>query len=143
MVNLEALAGGVGIGFAVSLFLLLLGRVAGISGILEGALTQLSGEEFLRGIWRWSFLLGLLLGGLTLSFVAPETLSTKNQLSWHWLVLAGLLVGFGTSLGSGCTSGHGVCGVSRFAKRSIAATITFILFGVMTVALLKAVGVLA
>lgn len=132
-----ALAGGALIGVAVSLMLYLNGRVTGISGIIYGLLNPAKDDK----AWRLYFVGGLLLGGLALNFLKPDafhnTLSTSNGT----VVLAGLLVGFGTILGSGCTSGHGVCGLSRLSLRSLAATLTFIASGILFVALFKSLGV--
>jgi uncharacterized membrane protein YedE/YeeE len=135
---INALIGGVIIGISVSLMLLWNGRVTGISGIIYGALTPTKGDTS----WRMQFILGLILGGLTLKALNPNvfsgSLSTENWI----LVVAGLLVGFGTILGSGCTSGHGVCGISRMSPRSLIATISFIAAGVIAVAIFKYLGVL-
>ena len=118
---LSASVGGLLIGSAAALLLWANGRVAGISGILGQALWPAPGEE--RG-WRIAFLAGLPLGALLASLLGvrlvPEIASTPPT-----LILAGLLVGFGTRLGNGCTSGHGVCGLGRGSKRSLAATLTF------------------
>lgn len=127
---LYALMGGVLIGLAVSLMLLLNGRVTGISGIISGLLTPAKGDI----AWRIYFVLGLIGGGLIYNFVKGETHSLTLITEFNWSIpVAGLLVGFGTVLGSGCTSGHGVCGISRMSVRSLIATITFILAGVITV----------
>lgn len=118
---LSASVGGLLIGSAAALLLWANGRVAGISGILGQALWPAPGEE--RG-WRIAFLAGLPLGALLASLLGvrlvPEIASNPPT-----LILAGLLVGFGTRLGNGCTSGHGVCGLGRGSKRSLAATLTF------------------
>ncbi len=117
---IPALAGGIMIGLAASGLLLLQGRIAGISGILGTVLRD--GDE--RG-WRVAFLLGLPLGAALTQLAAgpaPVTVSGGTAL----LVAAGVFVGVGTQIGSGCTSGHGVCGIARFSARSIVATITFI-----------------
>jgi uncharacterized membrane protein YedE/YeeE len=118
---LSGTLGGLLIGLAAALLLLANGRVAGISGILGQAIWPTAGEE--RG-WRIAFLVGLPLGA---GFVALTRgpLVTDIQASPPVLVLAGLLVGFGTRLGNGCTSGHGVCGMARGSGRSVAATFTF------------------
>lgn len=131
--SLWALAGGLLIGLSVTLMLFFKGRVTGISGITYGFIT------FAKGDWAWRgfFILGLLLGGLALKFYLPESLENQvGQSTWR-LILAGLLVGYGTVLGNGCTSGHGVCGISRFSLRSIAATLTFMAFGILAVALMN------
>ena len=134
----NALCGGVLIGISVSLMLLWNGRVTGISGILFESLRYYRGETS----WRLSFLLGLLCGGLVLKLLVPQAFSGA-LLSANWTVFtAGLLVGFGTVLGSGCTSGHGICGVSRLSPRSLLATVLFIGSGVLAVALFRAMGIL-
>lgn len=130
------LLGGVLIGVAVSLMLLLLGRVFGVSGILAGALAPVRGDTG----WRVAAVLGMLTAGVLISFFAPDLLVGNTVGTPVRYVVAGSLVGFGTQLGSGCTSGHGVCGMSRLSPRSIVATITFILVGMVTVALLRTLG---
>ncbi|MEE4209331.1 MAG: YeeE/YedE family protein [Parvularcula sp.] len=129
---LSALLGGGMIGLAAVLLMLRHGRIAGISGIVSGALLPPDGE---RG-WRASFVLGLLAPGILLSLLgaAPEAVFTAGPLL---LVLAGLLVGFGTRLGSGCTSGHGVCGLARLSRRSLVAVLVFMAAGFVTVTLLR------
>ena len=128
---LFALLGGALIGLSASLFWSLNGRIAGVSGVLAGSFKS-SGEE--RRV-RVLFLLGLVLAGLlfgTLSHrIAAPTLPLLP------LALAGLLVGAGTRLGGGCTSGHGVCGLSRFSLRSLIATLTFIATGALTVLVVR------
>jgi uncharacterized protein len=128
-----SLFGGVCIGFAASMMLLLNGRVTGISGILNGVLTPQKGDTF----WRVLFVLGLYSGGLALSFLRPESFLDTTQTSWTRLIIAGLLVGFGTIMGSGCTSGHGVCGMSRLSIRSIVATVAFMMAGILSVLLFQ------
>jgi uncharacterized membrane protein YedE/YeeE len=117
----SALAGGILIGISASLLLLLNGRIAGISGILGGLFQAPASDR----AWRAAFLGGLLIGGLFFRFFDPQALSMEIDRSTAALAAAGLLVGFGTRTGSGCTSGHGVCGISRFSPRSIVATMTF------------------
>jgi len=119
----SSLLGGVLIGTAASLLLVANGRIAGISGIVGGLLR--GGPEI---SWRALFVAGLLAGGLVLQAVAPLTIGPA-VVGLPVLVVAGLLVGFGTQLGSGCTSGHGVCGVGRLSPRSLVATATFMLAG--------------
>ncbi len=127
-----ALVGGVMIGLAAALLLFTNGRIAGISGILAGALGSRGPELG----WRLTFLFGLLAGG-ALIFVMPQRFDMQGLPPLSWVVVAGLLVGFGTRLGSGCTSGHGVCGVSRGSPRSLVATLTFMLTGALTVFLVR------
>jgi uncharacterized membrane protein YedE/YeeE len=117
----SALIGGVLVGVASTLLMLFTGRIAGISGIFGGSLTPAAAD---RG-WRLAFLAGLIL--------APAA----SGLFGHPIVAAGLLVGFGTRLGSGCTSGHGVCGVARLSSRSIAATVLFMASAIAVVAVMR------
>ena len=133
---LAGLAGGILIGLAAAVMLLILGRIAGVSGLTAKAV-GLGGSGIARS-GAWMFVIGLPLGalfvmlasgGLEASFASPVTLA-----------IAGLLVGIGTRLGSGCTSGHGVCGVSRLSGRSIVATVTFMATGIATVAIMNAFG---
>ena len=122
----SALIGGALIGLSASVLLLLNGRVAGISGILGGLVrTRAPGGET---SWRAMFVVGLLVGGLVLLLVRPASFGA-TPVSLPLAIVAGVFVGFGTRLGSGCTSGHGVCGLSRFSARSLAATMTFMATG--------------
>lgn len=126
-------AGGVLIGLAAVLLLAVNGRVAGVSGILGGILTSRSGAE---RSWRLLFVTGLIAGAaLYRLFYGP--LPIQIQSTAPVLLAAGALVGWGTRLGSGCTSGHGVCGLARLSPRSLLATVTFMLFGVLTVYVVK------
>ena len=128
---LSAAIGGVLIGLSAVLLMLLTGRIAGISGIFSGLL-NLRGED--KG-WRIAFLAGLILAPIIAGWIgygmAPPTLPAN----WVIITAAGLLIGFGTRLGGGCTSGHGICGVGRLSLRSIAATIVFMTTAVITVAI--------
>jgi uncharacterized membrane protein YedE/YeeE len=124
----SAAIGGALIGLAAVLLLLAHGRIAGISGILGGALTGPLQEEG----WRLAFLAGLPIGALLVGSLRGG-LPIEISASPATLVAAGLLVGFGTQLGSGCTSGHGVCGMARGSARSIAATLVFMATGALTV----------
>ena len=126
---LTSLLGGMLIGLASVLMLGFNGRILGISGIAGGIL-QKSRE---KKQWRYLFLAGLLTGGAMVFVVNPSAFEMSISRSPVALVLAGVLVGFGTRLGNGCTSGHGVCGVSRLAPRSLMATLTFMAFGAATV----------
>lgn len=125
---LASLVGGLLIGTAASLLWVLRGRVAGISGIASGALVR-SGD---RG-WRIAFVAGLVVAGLIGAAVAPAAFANSEPRSPAVVIGAGLLVGFGTRLGSGCTSGHGICGLARGRARSLAATLTFMAAGALTV----------
>jgi len=124
---LIAIGGGVLIGTAATVLLAFNGRTAGISGILGGLVPPQTGDAN----WRVSFLVGLVLAGLALSTTLPEAFTTLDRPVWT-IVLAGLLVGVGTRLGNGCTSGHGVCGMARFSTRSFAAVGAFMVTGVLT-----------
>lgn len=126
-----AFIGGAMIGLSSSTMLGGLGRVTGISGILGSSLNIFQDDNQ----WRYSFLAGLIGGGAALYHFYPELFQYSVSASPVIIIVAGLLVGFGTRLGSGCTSGHGVCGLPRMAKRSFLATLTFMLFGVITVAI--------
>ncbi|CAN7423500.1 YeeE/YedE family protein [Duganella sp. LjRoot269] len=127
-----ALAGGILIGLAAALFILLNGRIAGISGIIGGLLRPNKGDIG----WRFAFIAGLILAPVIYGvfYALP---ATQIDAGTGILILAGLLVGVGTRYGSGCTSGHGVCGISRLSPRSIAATIIFMAAGFVTVFLLR------
>ena len=133
-------AGGLLVGVAAAIMLLGLGRIAGISGIFAGLLAPTAGTPGDRAIDA-AFLGGLLAGGLVLLAVAPQVFPAAAPRTLPVMALAGFLVGFGTRLGCGCTSGHGVCGVSRLAPRSIAATATFVAAGMVTVTVLRVLGV--
>ena len=132
---LQALGGGVLIGLASWLLLASLGRVTGISGIAASALFPGKNDFKEDPSWRWTFLAGLVvMGGVATLWLQPP--ANTNQ-PWGTLALAGLLVGFGTVMGSGCTSGHGVCGLGRRSLRSLVATVTFISTGFATVFIAK------
>jgi uncharacterized membrane protein YedE/YeeE len=130
---INAIWGGLIIGASAAAFLLLEGRVLGVSGI-TGRIS-----EFTRGdtAWRVVFVVGTILGGFIASNIWPENFSNLiSESNYLRLAAAGLLVGFGTKMGNGCTSGHGVCGIGRLSPRGIAATLTFMAFGVLTVFIL-------
>jgi len=127
-----ALAGGVLLGLASALFVLLNGRILGISGIVGGLLRPRAGDMG----WRLAFLLGMLVApGLYWLVVGPT--QPRIDANWGMVVIAGLLVGVGTRYGSGCTSGHGVCGLSRMSPRSLVATLAFMGTGFVTVFLIR------
>jgi uncharacterized membrane protein YedE/YeeE len=126
---MHALAGGVLIGLASSALWLLNGRVAGISGITGGLLARPTADTG----WRLLFVGGLVTGGVLLRVVVAEPFGGLAGMPPAMLLAAGFLVGLGASLGNGCTSGHGVCGVSRGSPRSIVATLTFMAVGALTV----------
>ena len=127
-----ALAGGLILGLAAAAFVLLHGRILGISGILGGLLHPRSKDV----AWRIAFVLGLLAAPL-LYRLAVGMIEVRIDASWGMVVLAGLLVGVGTRYGSGCTSGHGVCGLSRLSPRSLVATLAFMGAGFATVYLIR------
>jgi uncharacterized membrane protein YedE/YeeE len=127
-----SLAGGIAIGIAAAMFILLNGRIAGISGVLGGLLAPARGDVS----WRVAFIAGLV-GAPLLYALAADLPTPRIDAGYGALVAAGLLVGFGTGYGSGCTSGHGVCGISRLSPRSLAATGAFMAAGFVTVFVLR------
>jgi hypothetical protein len=131
-----ALCGGAIIGLAATFLLLFNGRVAGVSGIAGGLVGGAEGRP-----WRLAFVLGMVAGGLLLKLLAPGVFGSEGLVrSPLLLVGAGLLVGYGTRMANGCTSGHGVCGLSRGSVRSLAATLTFMATGAGTVFLVRHLG---
>lgn len=124
----SALVGGGLIGLAASMLLLVNGRVAGVSGIVKNVLKPVRGDI----AWRLAFIAGLVAGPLLYALLG-NTVVVEIRAPLALLVVAGAVVGFGTSMGSGCTSGHGVCGIARLSARSILATISFMTSGVLTV----------
>ncbi len=128
----SALAGGVLIGIAAGMFVLFNGRIAGISGILGGLLKPAKGDA----AWRIAFIGGLLIAPLVYALMATLPMPQIDA-GYGALILAGLLVGIGTSYGSGCTSGHGVCGLSRLSPRSLVATAMFMAAGFVTVFVIR------
>ncbi len=127
----SALIGGLLIGLAATMLLLVNGRIAGISGIAGGLVKQAQGEV----AWRLLFVLGLVIGAGAYGLLAPVPIEIDASLPV--VVLGGLLVGFGTQLGRGCTSGHGVCGIARLSPRSIVATLVFMVSAGVTVYLVR------
>lgn len=132
----QALAGGTLIGLGAVVLMAALGRIAGISGILGQAL---AGGAVGRG-WRLAFLAGMLAAAWLVFDFTPAGFEPRTGYPRGLLLLAGLLVGYGTALGSGCTSGHGVCGLSRLSPRSLAATAVFMAFGMATAMWLRHAG---
>ncbi|MCE2573430.1 YeeE/YedE family protein [Motilimonas eburnea] len=131
----SALAGGMLLGLSAVILLLFRGRIAGISGILSGLFTPHRGDTS----WRVLFLVGMMLGALALiplGFSIPDMPSS----SWLIYVVAGLLVGIGTKLGNGCTSGHGICGMGRFSVRSVVATLVFMAVAIAVVLIRQMLG---
>lgn len=125
---IPALAGGMLIGLSATLLLACNGRIAGISGILGGALALATDWG-----WRWTFLAGLLLGTALYEYGFAPAPTPSTALAPVTMILGGVLVGFGTRLGNGCTSGHGVCGLGRLSARSLAAVVTFLAVAMATV----------
>ena len=125
------LLGGLLIGISSLTMLALLGRITGISGIFAGVITAES------GIWRWAFLAGLIGGPLLFHLLTSTEAPLVSTTGWPMIITAGLLVGVGTRYAGGCTSGHGVCGISRLSIRSIIATVTFILSGIVTTTIVR------
>lgn len=128
-----AFLGGTLLGIAAALYVILHGRILGISGIVSGLLTPKEGDVD----WRLSLVLGLLSAPLIGSFLFGLQTITVIDADWIAIVIAGVLVGFGASYGSGCTSGHGVCGLSRLSPRSLVATISFMSAGFLTVFVIR------
>jgi uncharacterized membrane protein YedE/YeeE len=125
---IAATLGGILIGLASLVVLAALGRITGVSGIVGGLLREGPASQ----PWRAAFVAGLFGAGVVLAEFMPQAFESTIDRSPAALIVAGLLVGFGTRLGSGCTSGHGVCGISRFSRRSITATLAFIASGAAT-----------
>ena len=132
---LTALAGGALIGLAAAILLVVRGRIAGISGIIG----RLAGGPSALGTDRWQlqFVAGLLIAGVAARLLYPESMAFELDRSWVAIVAAGLLVGVGTRLGSGCTSGHGVCGISRMSPRSLVATMLFVGVGIASATVIR------
>jgi uncharacterized protein len=130
---LMATIGGAMIGLAASMLLLVYGRVAGISGIVGGLLQRPSADTH----WQAIFVAGLLAGGVILVVLWPNTIVAPTTRSLWAVGLAGLLVGVGVRMGRGCTSGHGVCGLSRLSKRSLVATMSFMATGFATATIIQ------
>lgn len=127
-----SLAGGLLIGLAVSMLILFNGRIAGISGIVGGLFKPTKNEM----AWRWAFILGLIIAPIIYA-MATELPEVEISAS-HWqLIVAGLLVGIGTRYASGCTSGHGICGIARLSRRSIIATLLFMASGMAVVYVMR------
>ena len=126
---ISGLLGGVLIGLAAVLLLLANGRIAGISGIVGGLLIRATADMG----WRVAFVAGLWLGAIVHWLVRGELFAVQVAATWPVMLIAGVLVGFGTRMGGGCTSGHGVCGIARLSKRSIVATLIFMGAGIATV----------
>jgi uncharacterized protein len=133
-VNLiSALLGGALIGLASVMLMALVGRIAGVSGILGEFLTLESGDK----VWRFAFIAGIILAPVASGLLGYPVPVPQMPASWTMIVFAGLLVGFGTRLGGGCTSGHGVCGIARLSTRSITATTIFMATAMIVVAVIR------
>ena len=132
---ISAFSGGILIGIAVILFFISTGRLAGVSGIVNNTLTNTK-----NWLSNFLFLVGLVLGPSAYVLILNNDIAFSMTSSLPLIIIGGILVGFGTKIGSGCTSGHGICGISRFSVRSIVATITFMIIAMITVALLKLLG---
>ena len=130
---LMPLTGGILIGIAASMMLLFNGKVAGVSGIFGGMLFQQGKER----AWQLSFIAGLIAGGILLYIINAEFFENSSGRGLLTATIAGLLVGIGTRVGGGCTSGHGVCGIGRLSGRSLVATVTFMFAGMVIVALVQ------
>ena len=126
------LVGGLLIGVSAVALLWCLGRIAGIAGIVWSAVSAQPDNA-----WRWLFILGLLLGPFAYHNLAAVPYPTPSAAPWWQALAGGLLVGFGAKLGSGCTSGHGVCGIGRLSPRSLLATLTFMATGIATVYVIR------
>lgn len=129
---LSALFGGMLIGLAVSLTFLINGKIAGLSGVFGRVFRFVPGDT----LWRVQFLVGLIAGAAAVFALHPSTAQFELMATMPTMAIAGLLVGLGTRVGGGCTSGHGVCGIARGSVASAAATVTFIVFGVLTASVL-------
>ncbi len=129
----SAIIGGGLIGLSAVWLMASIGRIAGISGIVGGVLAAPRNDI----AWRIVFVLGLIIGPLVVGLFRPDMLSADFPVTGALLILAGLLVGFGTQMGNGCTSGHGVCGISRLSMRSIVATFVFMITAMFTVYILR------
>ena len=130
---ISALVGGGLIGTASALLMLLNGRIAGISGILGGALTMSVRDK----IWRVSFIAGLIGAPIVIGLFGHPLPEPQMPASWLLIIVAGALVGFGARYGGGCTSGHGVCGLARLSARSIVATVIFMASAIAVVAIMR------
>ncbi|MDD5323173.1 MAG: YeeE/YedE thiosulfate transporter family protein [Methylococcales bacterium] len=130
---LSATAGGVLIGVSVTLLLLFNGRIGGVSGIMNGVLFAPKNDR----LWRLIFVFGLILGGFVFQLLVPDFNIPRQNYPLLLLGLGGFLVGFGTRMGGGCTSGHGICGLANLSIRSLIATLTFMAAGMITVYIIR------
>jgi len=125
---ITGLLGGILIGVSATILLAFDGRIAGISGMINGVL-----EFTAKQNWRWYFLGGMLIGGFLYEYLLPLPSTPQSNLNLFVMIIGGLLVGFGTRMGNGCTSGHGVCGLGRLSVRSLVAVISFMASAIITV----------
>lgn len=130
---LQALLGGLLMGIASAGLFVFNGRILGVSGVLGGALKVRTAEAR----WRWAFVAGMLIAGAAVYMLMPSAFENTLERSSAAYLLAGSLVGIGTQLGSGCTSGHGICGIGRLSKRSLVATIVFMATGAGSVLVVR------
>lgn len=130
---ISAFIGGLVLGGSALMLYLFRGDVAGINGMVTGILKPVKGEVS----WRVLFVIGLVIGGLIYRSYGGTLSQLEPAVEGYWVVLAGLLVGLGATLGSGCTSGHGICGISRWSVRSIIATCTFMATAMLTVFVIR------
>ncbi len=128
----QSLAGGLLIGLAAAMLMLFNGKIAGISGITKGIISKDCPTPQERN-WRIFFIVGIMLGGVVITMFLPDMTAKVHSFNYIQLIIAGLLVGVGTAIGNGCTSGHGVCGLGRRSIRSLASVLTFITAGYLTV----------
>ncbi len=129
----SSLAGGMLIGLSATIMLLFNGRVTGISGMLSELFYPKPGEW----LWRLVFLLGMMAGAGLFVFISPDSFTARTDFPMGLLIAGGFLVGFGTKMGNGCTSGHGICGIARLSPRSLIATMTFMISGGVTVFIIR------
>ena len=137
---LTALLGGMLIGLSATIMLAWNGRIAGVSGAIHGLLSSNRPSDKIddaNNAWRWTFLVGLLIGGGIYEFLLAQTPTPVGTFTPITMLIGGFLVGFGTRMGNGCTSGHGVCGLGRLSTRSLVAVITFMTTAIITVAVIR------
>jgi len=130
---LSAMAGGALIGISVTLLLLFNGRIGGVSGIMSGVFLAPKNDR----IWRLMFIAGLILGAFIFNLLLPDFNIPRQNYPLFLLGLGGFLIGFGTRMGGGCTSGHGICGIANLSIRSVIATLTFMTTGMITVYIIR------
>jgi len=130
-----ALTGGLLIGLSAALLMGLNGKILGITGIIREACKRKAADS----AWRWAFLTGAVAAGLSIQWFAPQLVRIEHPVPWRIYAISGLLVGYGSACANGCTSGHGVCGISRLSLRSIVATVTFMATSMLTVWIVKQV----